>query len=70
VREEVVDRQWPRPEVRLLLLSLYGLYLLYLGLPVPMHTPTERRPLYFAVLVLIGIVVAAATGFLAGMAFP
>jgi hypothetical protein len=35
-----------------------------------MHTPTERRPLYFAVLVLIGIVVAAATGFLAGMAFP
>ena len=53
-----------------LLLSLYGFNLLYLGLPVLMHTPTERRPLYFAVLVMIGIVVAAVAGFLASLTFP
>jgi hypothetical protein len=52
-----------------LLLSLYGFNLLYLGLPVLMHAPTERGPLYLAVLVMIGIVVAAA-GFLASLAFP
>jgi FlaG/FlaF family flagellin (archaellin) len=34
-----------------------------------MHAPTERGPLYLAVLVMIGIVVAAA-GFLASLAFP
>jgi len=53
-----------------LLLSLYGFNLLYLGLPVLMHAPTERRPLYFAVLVMIGIVVVAAAGFLASLVFP
>ena len=53
-----------------LLLSLYGFYLLYLGLPVLMHTPAERRLLYFVVLVMIGIVIAAGAGFLASLAFP
>jgi hypothetical protein len=53
-----------------LLLSLYGFNLLYLGMPTPMHTPAERRPLYFAVLVMFGIVVAAAAGFLASLSFP
>ncbi len=53
-----------------LLLSLYGFYLLYLGLPVLMHTPAERRPLYFAVLVMIALVLTAAAGMLAGLLFP
>jgi len=53
-----------------LLLSLYGFYLLYLGLPVLMQTPTQRRPSYLAVLVAVSIVIAAASGFLAGLLFP
>jgi hypothetical protein len=53
-----------------LLLSLYGFYLLYLGLPVLMHTPTKRRPLYFVVLVTISIVIAAAAGIPASLLFP
>lgn len=53
-----------------LLLSLYGFYLLYVGLPVLMNTPVERRPLYFVALVAVRLLISAVASLLTGLFFP
>jgi uncharacterized membrane protein len=53
-----------------ILLSLYGIYLLYLGLPVLMETPVERRPLYLAALVAVGVAISAIACLLPASFFP
>ncbi|MGD0232447.1 MAG: YIP1 family protein [Syntrophorhabdales bacterium] len=50
------------------LMSLYSLYLFYLGLPVLMETPAEKRLVYFGVVVLVTIIVAVIMGLLSGLA--
>ena len=42
-----------------LIAALYGLYLLYLGLPVLMHNPSEKSLPYTVVVVLCAIVIGA-----------
>ena len=59
--------------ILLLLAAIYGLYLLYLGLPTMMRTPQEKVIGYLVVIVIcaivvsfvIGLVVAAIAGLLA-----
>lgn len=53
-----------------LLFSLYGFYLLYVGLPALMATPRERRVPYCLVLMAMSFMVSAATGFVAALLFP
>lgn len=48
------------------LVGLYSLYLLYVGLPVMMNTPGDRRTGYFIALLAVGIVVFAITGVVLG----
>lgn len=53
-----------------MILSLYGFFLLYLGLPVLMETPRSRMLIYFIVLVAISLIISAVTGFIATLFFP
>jgi hypothetical protein len=46
----------------LLLFALYGLYLLYLGLPVLMKCPKEKAPVYTVVIVVIALVLSLVIG--------
>lgn len=50
-----------------LLASIYGLYLLYLGLPVLMKAPEDKSVAYTAVVVVCAIVVSLVLGAVAGM---
>lgn len=50
-----------------LLASLYGLYLLYLGLPVLMKAPQDKAVPYTAVVVVCAIVVAVVIGAVAAL---
>ncbi|MDD3528729.1 MAG: hypothetical protein PHS77_02530, partial [Gallionellaceae bacterium] len=54
-----------------LLASLYGVYLLYLGLPVLMKAPEGKAVSYTVVVVvcaiLVGLVIGAVIGLFAGM---
>lgn len=50
-----------------LLASLYGLYLLYLGLPVLMKAPEDKAVSYTAVVVVCAIVVSVVMGAVAGL---
>ena len=52
------------------LFSLYGFYLLYLGLPVLMETPPGKRPFYLASLIAVGFVISAVACLLAASFFP
>jgi hypothetical protein len=52
-----------------ILISLYGFYLLYLGLPVLMGTPRERLTPYFAAVVLVTIIVTAFIGAVGALLF-
>ncbi len=49
-----------------MLFSLYGIYLLWLGLPVLMKTPEDKRPIYTLAIVvimfLIGLILSAIFG--------
>jgi hypothetical protein len=55
------------PGLRLLtILGLYSLYLLYLGLPVLMKTPSEKAVTYTVVVVLAAIILFMLTGLVAG----
>jgi len=56
------------PQLRILsfLLSLYGIYLLYLGLPVMMKTPRDKTIGYLIVTVVVVIVIYLIVGALAG----
>ena len=53
-----------------IILSLYGLYLLYLGLPVMLHTPKERSAQYFAVIVVAGLILFALVSLITTLIFP
>ena len=52
------------------LLSLYGFFLLYVGLPILMETPRERITVYFILILAISMVISALTGVLATLFFP
>jgi hypothetical protein len=52
-----------------ILISLYGFYLLYLGLPVLMGTPRERLTPYFAAVVFVTIIVTAFIGAVGALLF-
>jgi hypothetical protein len=52
----------PMLGVLVLLASLYGLYLLYLGLPVLMKSPVDKAVGYTAVVVICAIIVAVVLG--------
>ena len=53
-----------------LLASLYGLYLLYTGLPVLMETPKEKTLGYFVVVIIVSIVVSLLINVLARLVLP
>jgi hypothetical protein len=57
----------PMLGVLVLLASLYGLYLLYLGLPVLMKAPEDKAVPYTAVVVVCAIVVSLVIGAVAGI---
>jgi Yip1 domain len=52
-----------------MLLSLYSLYLFYLGLPILMDTPKEKSLGYFVVTIIVSIVVFIIIGFLSSAFF-
>ena len=52
------------------LFGVYGLYLLYRGLPVLMRSPPERAIGYTVVVVLCAIVLSAVIGIIATSLFP
>ena len=52
-----------------MLISLYGLYLFYLGLPSLMETPQEKAIGYVIVSIIVSIVVFALVGFITGALF-
>ncbi len=49
-----------------LLISLYGLYLLYVGLPIMMETPKEKIAVYLIVTVIVLIVIYVIIGAISG----
>ena len=50
---DLIPVLWP-----LTLLGLYSLYLLYLGLPILMKTPSDKAVGYIAVVIIIAIVLS------------
>ncbi len=48
------------------LISLYGIYLLYVGLPVMMETPKEKVAVYLIVIIVVMIVIYFVIGGIAG----
>ena len=52
------------------LASLYGLYLLYTGLPILMETPREKTLGYFVVVIIVSIVVSLIINVLARLVLP
>ena len=57
----------PVLSVLVIIASLYSLYLFYLGLPVLMETPKEKLIGYFAVVIIITIIVWVLVGALTGL---
>jgi hypothetical protein len=53
-----------------LLASLYGLYVLYVGLPIMMETPREKTLGYFVVVIVVSIVVSIIINVIARVALP
>lgn len=53
---------WPPLGILVFLISLYGLYLLYVGLPIMMETPKEKVVGYIVVAIIITIVVYIVIG--------
>ena len=53
-----------------LLASLYGLYVLYIGLPVLMDTPKEKTLGYFVVIIVVSIVISIVINVLARLVLP
>lgn len=60
----------PMLSVLVLIASLYGLYLFYVGLPILMDTPPEKRLVYFIVIIVVTIVVYVIVGLLGGLFLP
>ena len=52
-----------------MLVSLYGLYLLYLGLPILMETPKDKAMGYVIVTIVVSIVVSFVAGTVSGALF-
>ncbi len=46
--------------------SLYGVYVLYIGLPVLMGTPNDKRPIYTVAVIVVVIVVMVIVSAIAG----
>ena len=59
----------PPLSILTLIASLYGLYLLYLGLPVLMRNPADKSLGYTVVIVLCAIVIGAVFGALSTCVF-
>ncbi|MFA5083285.1 MAG: YIP1 family protein, partial [Hydrogenophilaceae bacterium] len=57
----------PSLGVLVLLASLYGIYLLYLGLPVLMKAPEDKALPYTVIVVVCAIVVGVLIGVVAGL---
>ncbi len=57
----------PSLSVLVIIGGLYSLYLLYLGLPVMMDTPPEKRMGYVAAVIVVSIVVMFIISWIAGM---
>jgi len=55
----------PNLEILALFGSLYGLYILYLGLPVLMETPQDKALGYTIVTIIVGIIVMLVVGAIA-----
>lgn len=53
-----------------LLASLYGLYVLYIGLPTLMDTPKDKALGYFIVIIVVSIVVSIIINVLARLVLP
>lgn len=53
-----------------MLAALYGIYLLYLGLPLLMKAPAEKAVAYTAVVVVVAFVVMMAIGAISGLFMP
>jgi len=53
-----------------LLLSLYGLYLMFVGLPILMETPKEKTLGYFIVVIIVSIVVSLIINVVARLMLP
>lgn len=59
-------RIFPLLGVLVFLISLYGLYLLYLGLPVMMETPKEKVVGYLVVIIIVLIIIYALIAAISG----
>jgi hypothetical protein len=57
----------PILSVLAILASLYSLYLFYVGLPILMETPKEKQLGYFAVVIVVTIIVWVLIGVFAGL---
>lgn len=53
---------YPPISILALLAGIYGLYILYLGIPVLMETPEDKRLIYFIVLIAVYIVIMVGVG--------
>ena len=53
--------------VLVILASLYSLYLFFVGLPILMETPKEKQLGYFAVVIVVTIIVWVLIGVFAGL---
>jgi len=57
---------FPRLGILVFLISLYSVYLLYLGLPVMMETPKEKVIVYLIVTLIVMIIIYLVFGAIAG----
>lgn len=46
--------------------SLYGIYVLYLGLPILMATPDDKRPIYTVAIIIVVVIVMVVISVIAG----
>jgi hypothetical protein len=54
----------PSISILVFLAGLYGLYILYLGIPVFMETPEDKRLIYLIVSIVVYIVIMAVVGWI------
>ncbi|MDF2957999.1 MAG: hypothetical protein OD814_001621 [Candidatus Alkanophagales archaeon MCA70_species_1] len=52
----------PTLSILVFLISLYGLYILYLGLPVLMNTPEDKQIIYLIVAIVVYIIIMVVIG--------
>ncbi|HEX59798.1 MAG TPA: DUF1282 domain-containing protein [Methanomicrobia archaeon] len=52
----------PTLSILVFLISLYGLYILYLGLPVLMNTPEDKQIVYLIVAIVVYIIIMVVIG--------